>query len=137
LEQVDEASFYRVLVLSNENRKIIKKIKAKNVKELKFTDLKGQDRTYVNNGRALKELMYDGKKIKWYRAIYQHIYDGSIQYLDYLVAEDKQEFRMGLFSNYSKKITEATKSKPELANEIKNMKMTEENILYILQKYDQ
>ena len=134
---INESSFYRTVILVDENGKKIEKIKAIDIKELKFTDLEGQNRIYLNGGKALKQLVYDGKKIKWYRNISQNLYDGSIQYFDYLIDNEGKEYKMGLFNNSKKKLIEATKSNPELENEIENTKMTYENILLILKKYDE
>ncbi|WP_035587642.1 hypothetical protein [Elizabethkingia anophelis] len=134
---INEASFYRALLLVDDNGKKIEKIKAENVKELKFTDLEGKNRIYVNDGKALKEVMYDGTKIKWYRSISQNLYDSSVQYFDYLVDDKGQIYKMGLFNNIKKKLIEATKSKPELAAEIEITKLTNESMFNILQKYDQ
>ncbi|MHA7609922.1 hypothetical protein ACV0BM_013825 [Elizabethkingia meningoseptica] len=134
---INEASFYRALILVDDNGRKIEKIKAENVKELKFTDFEGKSKTYLNNGKALKELVYDGTKVKWYRAISQNLYDASIQYFDYLVDDKGQIYKMGLFNNIKKKLIEVTKSKPELATEIENTRMTNESMLRILQKYDQ
>ncbi len=134
---INEASFYRALLLVDDNGKKIEKIKAENVKELKFTDLEGKNRIYANDGKALKEVMYDGTKIKWYRSISQNLYDSSIQYFDYLVDDKGQIYKMGLFNNIKKKLIEATKSKPELAAEIEITKLTNESMFNILQKYDQ
>ena len=134
---INESSFYKSLILVDENGKKKDKIKASNVKELKFTDLEGKEKTYLNGGKYLKELVYNGKKIKWYRDILQNMYDGSIQYVDYLIDNNGNEYKMGLFNNLKKKLLEATKSKPELATEIENTKLTYENILIILKKYDE
>jgi len=134
---INEASFYRTIFLVDENGKKKEKIKAVDVNELKFTDFYGNNRTYLNGGRTLKELVYDGKKIKWYRNLSTNLYDGSIQYFDYLIDNNGQEYKMGLFNNSKKKLIEATKSKPELASEIENTKMTYSNMLLIIKKYDE
>ncbi|WP_447950961.1 hypothetical protein [Chryseobacterium koreense] len=133
---IDESSFYRILYLVDDNGSKKEKIKAENVKELRFVDLKGKERIYVNNGKFLKEFMYNGNKIKWYRDISQNLYDGSIQYFDYLVDNNGTIYKMGLFNNAKKKLLEATKTKPELATEIENAKLNDEVILDILKKFD-
>lgn len=134
---INETSFYKTLFLVDENGKSKEKIKAKNVKELQFTDLNGESRIYLNNGKALKELLFDGKKIKWFREIYPNSYNSSVQYSDYLIDHNGKEYKLGLFNSAKKKLLEATKSKPEIASEIENSKLNKETILHILKKYDE
>jgi hypothetical protein len=136
---IDEKSFYRVLLLLDENDKKKEKIKAIEVKKLLFTDFEGKQRIYVSVGKTLGQLMFDGKKIKWIRDILVNAYDGSVSYSDYLVDKSGEEYRFnGLFLNPRKRLIEATKSKPELATLITDTdRFSDENVLNILQKYDE
>ena len=83
--------------------------------------------------------MFEGKKTKWVRDILVNAYDGSVSYSDYLVDTNGKEYTFnGLFINPKKRLIEATKSKPELVDIINNTeRFSDENVLNILQKYDE
>jgi len=136
---IDEKSFYRVLNLLDDNDKKKEKIKATDVKSLQFTDFEGKQRVYINSGKTLGQLMFEGKKTKWVRDILVNAYDGSVSYSDYLVDTNGKEYTFnGLFINPKKRLIEATKSKPELVDIINNTeRFSDENVLNILQKYDE
>lgn len=133
---IDEASFYRRLVLLDSNGKKTAKLKASDVKKLQFIDLKGVEKTYVNGGDVLQRLVFDGKKIKWYKFLSQHMMDRSIQYFDYLVDQDNKRYNMGLFNSKRKKLLEATASKPELIDRIENSSLNDAEILGILSDFE-
>ena len=119
---LDENSFISTTYLVDENGKSKGKIRAKEIKKLYFTDLNGENRIYVNNGKLLKVLFFDGKKIKWYRDLSRNFYDGTISYSDYLVDEKNKIYKIGFLNNIKKNLLEATKSKPELSKDIENYK---------------
>lgn len=133
---IDEASFFRTLVLIDENGKKTQKIKAANVKALSFTDLNNKNVLYVNNGKVLKKVMYNGSKIKWYWDIAQNLYDGSIQYSEYFIDDKGAKHKMGLFKGRKSTLLEITKSKPELASEIESTELTNDNMILLLEKFE-
>lgn len=134
---LNETSFMRTVRLSDENGKKLGKINAKDIKKLSFS-FNDKERIYKGEGKQLEEVMYLGKKIKWYRAFYQNIYDGSIQYHDYMIGEDGQKYAFGAFSNSKKRLLEITRNKPELAKDIEETKkFSDENILSIIKKFEE
>ncbi|MBD3584050.1 hypothetical protein [Flavobacterium selenitireducens] len=133
---IDEASFFRTLVLIDDNGNKTQKIKAANVRELTFIDFNQKNMLYVNNGKALKKVMYNGTKIKWYWDISQNLYDGSIQYSEYLIDDKGTKYKIGLFKRRKSTLLELTKSKPELVSEIENIELTNDNMLLVLKKYE-
>ncbi|WP_236010846.1 hypothetical protein, partial [Flavobacterium chungangense] len=133
---INESSFYRMLILVDKNGEKKEKIKAADVKELKFTDFDQKQQLYVNNGKALKKVVYNGAKIKWYWDISQNLYDGSIQHSEYLVDDKGIKYKMGLFKGKKSTLLEITKSKPELVAEIENTVLSNENMIHILEKYE-
>ena len=56
-----------------------------------------------------------------------------------MVNENNEKFKFGVFNNKREKLKEITflHSTPELVKLIENMKMTDENILMILKKYEE
>lgn len=134
---LNESSFMRTVRLSDENGKKLEKIDARDIRQLSFI-FNDRERIYKGEGKQLEEVIYLGKKIKWYRAFYQNLYDGSIQYHDYMIGEDGQKYSFGAFSNSKKRLLEITRSKPELAKDIEETKKyTDENILNIIKKYEE
>ncbi|MEK6512765.1 hypothetical protein [Myroides odoratimimus] len=94
------------------------------------------EKIYVNGGDVLQRLVFDGKKIKWYKFLSQHMMDRSIQYFDYLVDQDNKRYNMGLFNSKRKKLLEATASKPELIDRIENSSLNDAEILGILSDFE-
>ena len=133
---IEESSFYRTLILVDENGEKKEKIKAADIKELRFTDFDQKKQLYVNNGRDLKRVIYNGTKIKWYWDISQNLYDGSIQHSEYLVDDKGIKYKMGLFKGKKSTLLEITKSKPELVDEIENTVLSNENMIRILEKFE-
>ena len=133
---IDENSFYRTITLLDANEKKTGKMSASDVKELRFTDFFGKNKIYVNNGKALMELIYNGKKIKWYYEITTNLYDGAAQLSEYLIDENGKEYRRQFINGYKKVLLEVTKSKPEMISEIENTTLTRDNVILLLQKYE-
>ena len=92
---ITESSFMRTAHLTDDNGNKLEKINAQDIKKLSFV-YNGKTRNYENDGKQLKEAKYIGK-IKWYRTFSQHLYDGSMQYDDYLVGEDGKIYKLGSF----------------------------------------
>lgn len=133
---IDERSFNKTLVLLDENNKRNKKLKARDVQYLRFIDFKNQERVFVNDGKLLKELVYDGR-IKWYRTTSSNPFNGSIEHQNYMISESGEQFNFfGLFDNNRNNLKEITRDKPELAEQIDEMKLTIENFENILRMYD-
>ena len=80
----------------------------------------------------MKELLFDGEKIKFYRGLSQNLYDGAISSDYYLIDLDQKKYGLS-----TKKILEATKSKPELAQDIKNWDRKINSLNEILKKYEE
>jgi len=133
---IDENSFYRTILLLDENGKKKAKINATEVKELTFVDLNGKNKIYVNNGKALMRVIFNGKKIKLYYEISSNLYDGSISLSEYMIDENGKEYRRQFLSGYKRVLLEVTKSKPELIAEIENTPLTFANVILILEKYE-
>ncbi|MGL2964393.1 hypothetical protein ACSVH2_11290 [Flavobacterium sp. RSB2_4_14] len=125
------------MIILDENGKKIEKINASEVKELTFVNFYGKNKIYVNNGKALMELIFNGKKIKWYYKISTNAFDGSTILSDYMVDENGKEYSLWLFlKGYKRVLLEVTKSKPELITEIENTVLTFDNVILILKKYE-
>lgn len=129
----------RIVVIDSLNKKRI--IKAIDIKKMSFVDFKQKERTFIGvfwgkYDKTLKELLYDGK-IKWYREYNSNAYDGSIMTTDIMLDEKNEIVRIGLLNSKKNKLKEITKSKPELIESIENTKLTDDNVLMILKKYDE
>lgn len=131
--QVDERSFFKTVVLLDSLNNSKTKIKAKDISSLTFIDFKDQRRLYLNNGNTLQRFMYDGQ-VKWYRTITQNLYDGSLMYHERFITESGESLNVTF--NLKKRLKELTKSKPELAAEIDQIRVDDEAILAILKKYE-
>jgi hypothetical protein len=133
---IDENSFYRRITIVDDTEAKISNIDASEVKELKFMDLNGTNKTYVNNGKLLMELIYNGKRIKWYYEIRSNAYDGSISLSEYLIDENGKEYRLQFIRGFKRVLLEVIKSKPELVAEIKNTKITKDIMIAYLERYE-
>ncbi len=115
-------------------------IDATEIKKMTFVDFQQKKRIFVGiflfkRDQILKELVHDGK-IKWYRAYYPH-FDGSIVYSEIMINENNETVTIDPINSKRKKLKVITKAKPELAKVIEMNEMTNENILTILQLYDE
>ncbi|MDR1875990.1 MAG: hypothetical protein LBQ84_00040 [Flavobacteriaceae bacterium] len=121
----------RIRVIDDSGKK--KKIQAKLVKELSFTDFDGNYRRFVGykNDNDLKEILHDGK-IKWYRSYYSDIYGGLQLESDILTDEQNNIVNVGAIG-WKKKFREMIQSKLSLQNVV----ITRDNILMIVNKYDE
>lgn len=118
-DNIDIRSFYNSVILVDNNLNVTQKIKSKNLKELIFDDASGNKLTFVNKNGFLDQLLFDGKKIKWFRSFTQNLYDGSLSSSDYMIKENGEVVKLGgLGSRRKKKLKEITQSKPELAEKI-------------------
>ncbi|WP_346237114.1 hypothetical protein ABDK00_012225 [Niabella insulamsoli] len=131
--QINEISFIKTVQFENNQGDKKIKIKAPDIQSLSFVDFTGEPRRYINNGRLLQRLMYDGKT-KWLRRIAQNLYDGSLVYNERFVSETGEVFDVKF--DFKKKLKALTQQKPELADEIEKMKLKDDAILNILRKYD-
>lgn len=116
-------------------------IYATEIKKMIFVDFMQRKRVFVGifwdkYDRTLKELLHDGK-IKWYRAYYPNLYDGSIKHLEIMINENNEKVTIDVLNSKRKKLKELTNTKPELKKVIEMNEMTDENILTILQLYDE
>jgi len=125
--------FNTITVFDTEGNK--NKIKVNNIKTLYFIDLKGENRIYYNDGKYLKELKFNGVKLKWFRTIRKNVYDGSITYHDELTDINGKTYYLGLIGA-KKNMKKATISKPELIPLIESSNMDDSEILEILKKFE-
>lgn len=132
---ITESSFYRKVTLVDENHKKTQQIKAKNIRQLRFTDLKGEKREYVNDKSQLQRLMFKGK-LTWYRRISVNPMDGTVHYFDYLTDKDGKTYNMGLLNNKKKNLMEAVSSRPDLVKELEDTKAADVDVLSILRRYE-
>lgn len=132
---ITESSFYRKVTLVDENHKKTQQIKAKNIRQLRFTDLKGEKRLYVNDKSQLQRLMFKGK-LTWYRRISVNPMDGTVNYFDYLIDTDGKTYNMGLLNNKKKNLMEAVSSRPDLVKELEDTKAADVDVLAILRRYE-
>lgn len=135
---IDIISFLDAVILVDDNGKKIERIKAINIKELKFTDFKGNANTYFNDSSSrLKKLVYVGPKIKWHKEFSISAFDGSVSSTEVFINENNEKVSVGLFNSLKKKLKEITKSKSELASEIENVNYSDESIMSIIKKYEE
>lgn len=135
---IDVKSILHSLILVDDKEKRYAKIRASEIKRLEFTDFKYQERTFVNDGNQLQELVYDGNRIKWMHSFSVNSYDGSIIIFNRFVNEKgvytaNALFRKSIVNNLKK----ATESKPNLINENEETNLKDEDILRILMLYDE
>lgn len=115
---------------------LITKVEAKELKSLRFIDLKNKERLFLSNSKEMVELLFDGK-IRWFRLYFQDS-SGSVSAFDFMTnIETKQNANLGLFNSKRKKIKEITLSRPDLISMIENSEMNDENILEILKKFNE
>ncbi len=113
-----------------------KKFAPQEVVRLSFTDFKGHDRVFIGNGKSdLIELMFDGHKVKWYRAYYQDA-SYAVSGVDILVNDKGETVFRGLFSGLRKILKEITASRPDLIPMIDNMKKDDWGIRAVLTEYE-
>lgn len=134
LDNISALSINRV-VRTIVNRSIVK-LRAEDIRQMSFTDLKGNKRLFVQKNEVLQELMFNGK-IKWFRNYGRNNYDGTTIINDLMVNEFGEIIEIGqLTMSRRKKIREITKHKPELTQMIDDMKINDENYFKVLKKYE-
>lgn len=135
LDNISALSINRV-VRTIVNRSIVK-LKAEDIRQMSFTDLKGNKRLFVQKNEVLQELMFNGK-IKWFRNYGRNSYDGTTIINDLMINEFGEIIEIGqLTMSRRKKIKEITKHKPQLIQIIDDMKINDENYLKVLKKYEE
>lgn len=134
---IDIRSFIRNVIIVDENNKKLEKVKAKDIQELKYTNLQGEPMKFLNNGALMKLEVYVGSKIKWHRHFTISPYDQSIRGMEVFIDENGKEYQVGLFNSLKNKLKELTKSKPELIPEIEKVQHDNDSILSIIKKYEE
>ena len=116
-----------------------RKIKSKEITELKFIDFKNKTRKFVKIKEFkhhLVEEVYIGK-IKWYKHYSYDLYNQTENVYEEIFDENNKQFSIGLFSSYKKKMRKITKGNSKLEKFIKENDMKkDENILKALKMYE-
>ncbi|PNW27220.1 hypothetical protein BKP44_14095 [Formosa algae] len=113
-----------------------RKIKAQEILELNFTDLKGEKRRFVGIPEMkhyIVEVIYINK-IKWYKHYYTNYGTETFTYM--IFDQDNNRFNIGLFNSARKKLKEITQQNPDINTFIEENKMNEENILNVIKMYE-
>lgn len=134
---IDIRSFLKTVIIVDDNNKKIESVKARDIKELSYTNLQGEPMKFLNNGVLMKLEVYVGSKIKWYKHFRINAYDQSLRSIEVFIDEKGNEYEVGMFNSLKKKLKELTQSKPELASEIENVKYDHDSILHIIKKYEE
>lgn len=134
---IDIRSFLKTVIIVDDNNKKIESVKARDIKELSYTNLQGEPMKFLNNGVLMKLEVYVGSKIKWYKHFRINAYDQSLRSIEVFIDEKGNEYGVGMFNSLKKKLKELTQSKPELASEIENVKYDHDSILHIIKKYEE
>lgn len=133
---VNELSIiHKIKILDSNGKKI--KLEAKEVKELKFTDLKNKKRTFKFDGKKqLREVIYEGKT-KAYYEYSANLYDGSkIIHIEFYY-ENGERVKAGAFSSSKATLKKIVQDNETLLKFIDETKLThEETIIYVLTQID-
>lgn len=133
---INELSLNRRITYRNSAGKK-KKVEAKDVKSLLFTDLEGKNRVFVFNGEnRLEQVIYEGIT-KAYYTYYANPYDGAVITGVDIYDKDGKRVKVGPFSTSIKALKKAVEEIPELVAIIDKDNLTfEEKAILVLSKYD-
>lgn len=132
---IKEAYYYGgSITLANEKGKSIAHIRPKYVQDLYISYSSDIQQHWISNGKSLRMIYYEGKKIKWFQ-YYQTMIDGTpIQY-DLLVNANNQSYTLNRL-DFRRGLLKLTADKPQLAEEIKQLDFDFSRFLQIIQKYE-
>lgn len=114
-----------------------RKIEAKDVKRLLFTDLEGTKRVFVYDGNnRLQQVIYEGIT-KAYKTYSANPYDGAVISGIDIYDKDGKRVKVGPFSTSAKALKKAVEEIPELVAIVDEKNLNhEEEIILVLSKYD-
>ena len=131
----------KYVVLINEKGKKEKHL-FNEFKRVEFTDLKGKVRIFERpiEKFALYELIYNGKKIKFYRDYTENMYDHSQGSYEIIVKNQNEYVFLDFLTNNRKKLKEIMSDRSDLfplIDKINYNKLKDEDLIEILKKYDE
>lgn len=145
--KVETNAFDKELIYpSSFNKKVIffddlgnkRKIKSQWISELTFTDFHKKKRTFVKINEfknRILEVIYSNK-VSWYKDYNYDSYN-HIEYIkDEFFDENRNQYTVGLFGNYKKKLRKLTKNNLDIKKFIKENKMDDENIAIVIKMYE-
>jgi hypothetical protein len=112
-------------------------LKKDEIKLLKYIYFNEKKITFRDDGKGLNQILFDGKKLKWYRITNLNLYDGSVMNTEYIENKNNDVVKIGVYKKSKNELKLITENKQEISTLIDENKITEEFILEILQKYDE
>jgi hypothetical protein len=111
-------------------------------KSIEFIDLKGKERIFERpiEKYGLFELIYEGKKIKWYRDYNENMYDHSQGSYEIIVKSPNEYVFLDFLTNNRKKLKEIMYDRPDLFQLIEQInynRLKDEQLIEVLKKYDE
>ena len=111
-------------------------------KSIEFIDLKGKERIFERpiEKYGLFELIYEGKKIKWYRDYNENMYDHSQGSYEIIVKSPNEYVFLDVLTNNRKKLKEIMYDRPDLFQLIEQInynRLKDEQLIEVLKKYDE
>ena len=111
-------------------------------KSIEFIDLKGKERIFERpiEKYGLFELIYEGKKIKWYRGYNENMYDHSQGSYEIIVKSPNEYVFLDVLTNNRKKLKEIMYDRPDLFQLIEQInynRLKDEQLIEVLKKYDE
>ena len=111
-------------------------------KSIEFIDLKGKERIFERpiEKYGLFELIYEGKKIKWYRDYNENMYDHSQGSYEIIVKSPNEYVFLDVLTNNRKKLKEIMSDREDLfplIEEINYNRLKDEQLIELLKKYDE
>lgn len=130
---VDESSFYKAVKVLDSTTAKKSKIKAVNIKQLYFKDLKGEDNIYINDGKQLQKQLYIGKISLYSRLSYNNY---TMTHNPYLLNEEGEKFNLTLFNNKKKQLIKAIEKDEKLVEKVEQLKPSDIDVIKILKEYN-
>lgn len=115
-------SFAKKIEYFDSSKKLIK-INAKDVKKLTFLDLDNKKRIFVNDGKILKEVIYENI-LKFYIKYHLNYRDGTDILETEVYNEEGQRIYTPPFHTSNYTLKKVAKEKPELVELIENSKLS-------------
>ena len=127
--------------VSSKNKFILNEGKRESIKtsdiHLLSYNYNGKDILFVEDNDSLKQVLFEGKKIKWYKTFTNNLYDGSVMDSDYIENEKNEKVRIGIYKKSKDKLKEITNNNPAINEILDNSKIDEEVILKVLKLYEE
>lgn len=132
--EIDFRPLLSYATLVDDDGKIIQKISSQSISKVIFNDIKGVERTFVNNGIYLKELKYEGIKYKWFIEYSINGYDGGLMSNGSLIDRNNKTHKFVRIAKGRKILLELNEH-PEYIEEINSIK-NYNDIAAVLKKID-